>query len=106
MQATSAVARVPLTQLHPAPWNPRHIKDPRFDQLCRSMEADPDFLWQRPVLATQDGTVFAGNMRLRAAQQLGWTDIPAILCDIPEQLAKERALRDNNQFGEWLSAPM
>jgi hypothetical protein len=93
--------RVPLSALKPAPWNPRLIRDARFKQLCRSLEADPDFLWERPGLATQDGTVYAGNMRYRAAEHLQWDSIPTRYADIPEQLAKERALRDNNQFGEW-----
>lgn len=92
---------VPVANLKPAPWNPRLIKDKRFQQLCRSLAADPDFMEQRPILATADGTVYAGNMRLRAAIHLGWPTVPAILEDIPEQLAKERALRDNNGFGEW-----
>jgi DNA modification methylase len=92
---------VPLTRLQPALWNPRSIKDERFQNLCRSLEADPDFLWLRPVLATTDGTVFGGNMRLRAAEHLGWETVPAILLDIPEQLAKERALKDNGAWGEW-----
>ena len=92
---------VPVVSLAPAPWNPRTIKDPRFANLCRSLEADREFLWLRPILATADGTVFAGNMRLRAAQHLGWEEVPAVLVDIPEQLAKERAMRDNAQWGEW-----
>lgn len=92
---------VPVVSLSPAPWNPRTISDPRFDNLCQSLSADPDFLQLRPILATTDGTVFAGNMRLRAAQHLGWEEVPAILVDIPEQLARERALRDNAQWGEW-----
>jgi DNA modification methylase len=96
------VRSVPLGELQPAPWNPRQIKDGRFQNLCRSLEQDPDFLWLRPILATKDGTVFGGNMRLRAAQHLGWETVPAILLDIPEQLAKERALRDNGSWGEWL----
>ncbi len=40
-------------------------------------------------------------MRFRAAKHLGWETIPAILVDIPEQLARERALRDNGSWGEW-----
>lgn len=92
---------VPAVSLTPAPWNPRSIKDPRFQNLCASLAADADFLQLRPILATADGTVFAGNMRLRAAQQLGWLEVPAIVVDIPEQLAKERAMRDNAQWGEW-----
>ena len=95
------VEHVPLLALTPAPWNPRTIKDDRFQNLCRSLEADPGFLQLRPILATADGTIYCGNMRYRAAQQLGWETIPAILVDIPEALAKERALRDNAQWGEW-----
>jgi len=92
---------VSLLELTPASWNPRTIKDERFANLCRSLEADPEFLQLRPILATLDGTIFGGNQRYRAAQQLGWETVPAILVDIPEQLAKERAMRDNAQWGQW-----
>ena len=91
----------PLARLHPAPWNPRTIREERFKNLCRSIEADPEFLWRRPVLATADGTIYAGNMRYRAASHLGRKSIPAIVEDVPETLAKERALRDNAQWGDW-----
>ena len=96
-----AAVAVPLDALHPAPWNPRTIKDERFQNLCRSIEADPDFLWRRPVLAQADGTVYAGNMRYRAAQQLGMESVPAIVEEVSDQLARERAMRDNAQWGEW-----
>jgi len=96
-----AVQQVPLLALQPASWNPRSIEDARFQHLCQSLTADPEFLQLRPILATADGTIFAGNMRYRAAQHLGWETIPAIRVDIPEQLAKERALRDNAQWGTW-----
>jgi len=96
------MTRVPLKKLHPAPWNPRTLKDARFQNLCRSIEADPGLLDLRPILATKDGTIYAGNMRYRAVQHLGWADVPTVLSDIPEQLAKERALRDNGSWGEWV----
>ncbi len=98
---TSSIEDTPVERLTPAPWNPRTIKDERFQNLCRSIESDPAFLWRRPVLATADGTIYAGNMRYRAARHLGMESIPAVVEDIPEQLAKERALRDNAQWGEW-----
>jgi DNA modification methylase len=91
----------PLSALRPAPWNPRLIRDERFQNLCRSISEDPEFLNLRPVLAMADGTIYAGNMRFRAAEHLGFATLPAILQDIPERLAKERALRDNQQWGEW-----
>jgi DNA modification methylase len=100
IQPLSVVA-VEMSSLHPAEWNPRLIKEERFQNLCASIVADPDFLWHRPVLAQADGTIYAGNMRYRAAQHLGMTTIPAIVEDVPDQLARERALRDNAQWGEW-----
>lgn len=95
------VDRIPLDQLHLWDKNPRIIKDKRFETLCKSMTEDPAFLELRPVLATKDGRIYAGNMRYRAAQHLGWKDIPAIITDIPEKLARERAIKDNNEYGEW-----
>lgn len=92
---------VPLERLKPAPWNPRLIKDERFKNLCRSIEADPELLKKRPVLAQADGTIYAGNMRYRAAQHLKYTEIWADVDDVPDQLARERALRDNGSWGEW-----
>ena len=102
-RAALAVApeAVPVDRLHPSPWNPRTIDDERFVNLCRSIETDREFLWRRPILAQADGTIYAGNMRFRAAKHLGMTTIPAIVEDVPDQLARERALRDNAQWGDW-----
>ena len=96
-----SVQEASLSALQPAPWNPRTISDERFQNLCRSIESDPEFLRHRPVLAQADGTIYAGNMRYRAAQHLGHTTIPAVVEDVSDQLARERALRDNAQWGEW-----
>lgn len=98
--ATIAPQLVALTALHPAPWNPRTIRDVRFKNLCESIQADPEFLWQRPILADAAGEIFAGNMRFRAVQHLGWREVPAIVSDVAPRLAKERAMRDNNQWGD------
>lgn len=95
------VKLVKLSALRPAPWNPRLISDARFQNLCNSISADPGLLWSRPVLAVADGTIYAGHMRYRAAEAIGLRQIPAIVEDIPEHVAKERALRDNAQWGEW-----
>ena len=100
MESVAAVA-VPLVELHPAPWNPRSITEGRFQNLCDSIQADPDFLWCHPVLAQADGTIYAGNMRYRAAQALGMETVPAVVEDVSDRLARERALRDNAQWGEW-----
>jgi ParB-like chromosome segregation protein Spo0J len=101
VQALPQAEWVPIERLHPAEWNPRVLTDERFENLCASIRDDPEFLGVRPILATKIGTIFAGNMRFRAAIALGYQSVPAILVDIPENLAKQRALRDNRSWGEW-----
>lgn len=94
---TPQAAAVPLSALQPAPWNPRSISDERFQNLCHSVETDPEFLWLHPILATKDGTIFAGNVRYRAAEHRAGSDTYALqfmpgrepgLC-IPKRLSGE-----------------
>ena len=41
-------------------------------------------------------------MALRAAQKLGWNHIPCIVEeDLPEDIIKERVIKDNAHFGTW-----
>jgi ParB-like chromosome segregation protein Spo0J len=93
---------VPLERLKPAPWNPKTIRDDRFVSLCRSIEADPAFMDEQPILAMADGTIYSGNQRYRAVEHLGWTTVPARLADIPESLAQRRGMVANNQWGDWI----
>jgi ParB-like chromosome segregation protein Spo0J len=40
-------------------------------------------------------------MRLRAARDLGWTEVPVFLADLSEQRKREWMLRDNQEYGSW-----
>lgn len=95
------VKRVALEKLAIARFNPRRIAPERLEALKRSMLADPLMLEARPVVALPDGTVVCGNMRVRAAVELGWAEIPAVTVDLDEQTARQWMLRDNNAYGEW-----
>lgn len=55
--------RLPLGNLHPAPWNPRLIKDKRFAALKKSIQNDPEFMQLRPILATKDGTILRSECK-------------------------------------------
>lgn len=103
-------ALVSLEQLHPAPWNPRRIEKARLKNLAESIKSDPNFLLRRPILARESGEIYAGNQRWFAAKLLfdsGWIPpwgtptVPADLDDVSDQLARERAVRDNNAWGLW-----
>jgi DNA methylase len=72
----SAVQQLPLARLRCWPENPRTIRPERLEQLKRALAVDPEMLRARPLLALPDGTVIAGNQRLRAARELGWADDP------------------------------
>jgi 16S rRNA G966 N2-methylase RsmD len=95
------VEEVELARLREWPDNPRTISASRLEELKRALIADRAMLVARPLLYVPDGTVFAGNMRLRAARELGWDTIPALEVDLPLATARVWALRDNNTYGEW-----
>lgn len=92
---------VPVSLLQEWPENPRRIRDDRLEDLKRSLTADPRMLYARPLLALPDGTVFAGNQRLRAVRELGWEAVPVATVDLDYDSARLWALRDNNQYGDW-----
>jgi len=94
-----------------------------FKSLTDSIRRDPRFMLVRPVAVADGpthhagGIVYGGNMRVRALEQLykdGWFPPPELqklgwvaggcpvdVDDIPEQLARERAVQDNNTWGTW-----
>ena len=99
--AISAVTEFPLEQLRLWPENPRTIAPARLEQLKQALSDDREMLQARPLLALPDGTVIAGNQRLRAALELGWDTIPVITVELDWDRARLWALRDNNLYGDW-----
>lgn len=86
--------------------NPRFIRDEKFEQLKRSLEESPEFLDARPLLVypLEDGKFItvAGNMRLRAARELGFKEMPCYVFpnETPVEKLREYAIKDNVAFGE------
>ena len=86
--------------------NPRVIKDDKFRKLVQSIRDFPDMLNKRPLICFTDVdgkyVVLGGNMRLRAAQEIGLKEMPIILADDWTQEQKDEFLiKDNVGFGEW-----
>jgi DNA modification methylase len=95
------VTEAEVARLREWPENPRTISEERLAQLKQAMVADRAMLSARPILHLASGLTFAGNMRLRAARELGWETIPAAEVDVSLAEARVWALRDNNAYGEW-----
>lgn len=86
--------------------NPRFIRDNQFEKLKKSIEDFPEMLQYRELIVyplNGKFVVVAGNMRLRAGQELGFTEFPCKV--LPEETTVERlkeiTIKDNNSFGEW-----
>jgi hypothetical protein len=86
--------------------NPRLIKDDKFKKLVKSIQEFPEMLEKRPLICYTDVdgkyVVLGGNMRLKAAHEVGLKEIPIVLADdwTLEQ-RDEFLIKDNVGFGEW-----
>ncbi len=93
-----------LSDIKPNKDNPRVIKDERFKKLVNSIKEFPKMMRLRPIVVDDDNMVLGGNMRLRALQQLGYTEIPdewvAKADDLTEEEIKRFIIVDNVGFGE------
>lgn len=100
MKYTTSLA--PLSKLKPNLNNPRVLKDQKFKQLVKSLEALPSMLDVRPIVVDENWTVLGGNMRLRALQELKVAKVPVTqVTDWTEDQKKEFIIKDNLAFGEW-----
>ena len=67
----------PIGKFVPYPRNPRK-NDQAVDQMAASIQ---EFGFKIPILACSSGEVVDGHLRLKAAQKLGLSEVPVILCD-------------------------
>ena len=85
--------------------NPRKITEDQFKKLCKSLKEDPDFFEDRPCLVNRVDnklTVYAGNQRVRAAESIGWSQVPCRIADnLSESKMRSRIIKDNKSNGEF-----
>jgi len=95
-----------ITEIKPNPKNPRVIKDEKFAKLVQSLKDFPEMLEKRPLICFTDTdgkmVVLGGNMRLKAAKEIGLKKLPVMLADDWNEEQKQQFLiKDNVGFGEW-----
>ena len=98
--------KVNLNLIKPNPKNPRVIKDDKFNKLVKSLKDFPEMLEKRPLVVFTDTegkyVVLGGNMRLKAAKEIGMKELPIIIADDWNEEQKNQFLiKDNVGFGEW-----
>ena len=94
-----------LKDIKPNPNNPRVLRDDKFQKLKQSITEFPKMLSLRPMVIDENNVVLGGNMRLRALQELGFTDVDDAWVkrssDLTEDEKKRFIIADNVAFGEW-----
>lgn len=92
-------------QLNWLPRNPRQWTQVDIDRTKNSIQRDPDFLEDRPLLVTAGTIVFGGNLRLTAARALKIKEVPVVMYtpenDEDFETIRRRAILDNGSFGAW-----
>jgi hypothetical protein len=88
-KAADAVT-VPIFLLKPAK------KNPRRGAVAEVIESLREFGQHRPVVVQRStGQVIVGNHMLKAAKQLGWAEMDALIVDDSDEVAMRRAIADN-----------
>ena len=101
MEAT-APKRVKIETIKPNEKNPRFIRNEKYKKLLASISAFPDMLLARPIIVDEYGVILGGNMRWRAAKELGHTHVNVVVVKgWTEEQKKEFIVKDNASFGEW-----
>ncbi|HEU4801058.1 MAG TPA: ParB/RepB/Spo0J family partition protein [Gemmatimonadales bacterium] len=96
--AQGNLRELPLAQIKPNPFQPRtHFEPEALQELSESIKASG--LLQPVVVRPKDGgyELIAGERRLRAVQQLGWRQIPAVVKDVDDRTLLTLALIENLQ---------
>ena len=96
---------LPIEQIELLENNPRTIEESSLKKLCNDIEADPEFLQQRPSLVNlKDGRYicYAGQQRIKAQRLLGRKEVPVFVEEnVPEDVQNRRMVMDNTHRGEW-----
>ena len=90
---SNQIIMIPVDQLVPYANNARTHSDKQVGMIARSYEA---FGFLNPILVTSGNVVIAGHGRMRAAQRLGLTAIPALFVEgLSDDQIRAYRLADN-----------
>src|ERR1700737_1731293 len=96
--ATEIVEQIDIDLIDPSPYQPRiRFREEALEELASSIRASGII---QPLLLRGAGRRYqlvAGERRWRAAQRAGLRRVPAVVRDVPEELALELTLVENLQ---------
>lgn len=87
-----------ISELNPAAYNPRFISETEMAKLKKSIL---EFGFVEPVVVNADNTIIGGHQRVKAATEIGWTEVPCVMVNVTPERAKLLNLALNKISGEW-----
>jgi hypothetical protein len=98
---TTRMDYIAISKVIPNSDNPRYIKEDKFKKLVQSLKDFPEMANARPIVVNKEMVALGGNMRLKAMQEAGWTEVPVNVVDWSEEKQREFIIKDNVGFGDW-----
>ena len=93
---------IPISQLNPAPYNPRKDLKPgdsEYEKLRRSME---EFGIVEPLVCNiRTGNLVGGHQRLKVLKAMGHTTAEVVVVDLPLEREKALNIALNKISGDW-----
>jgi ParB family chromosome partitioning protein len=97
-QATGGPQQIDIDLIEPSPYQPRtRFREEALDELARSIQTSGII---QPIVVRPMGNryqLIAGERRWRASQRAGLQKVPAIVRQVPDELALEMTLVENIQ---------
>ena len=88
----------PIDRPIPYARNAREIPQVAIDKVAASLQ---EFNWRQPIVVDPEGVVVVGHVRLKAAQKLGWEQVPVhVAHDLTPAQIKAYRLMDNRSHEE------
>ena len=88
-----------ISDLKPAPYNPRKSTEKEEAHLKKSLEK---FGVVEPIIFNkQTGYIVGGHFRVRELKKLGYKEVECVIVDLNEDDEKELNIRLNSNTGSW-----
>lgn len=99
MEVSMIIEKKKISDLKPAPYNPRKSTEKQEAHLKKSLEK---FGVVEPIIFNkQTGYIVGGHFRVRELKKLGYKEVECVIVDLNEDDEKELNIRLNANTGSW-----
>lgn len=82
--------------------NPRQVDAYKYEKLLASLREFPEMMKLRPFVIDENNIILGGNMKFKACQELGITEVWVKVAEgLTDEQKLEFVIKDNISFGDW-----